>query len=77
METHINGIPCIIQYTITGGYKPARINAPPENCYEAEYPGINFRVCDRNGRPAPWLECKMTDKDRERIESEILEYQNE
>ena len=77
METRISGIPCIVKYKIYGKYKPAKIDAPPEFCYEAEYPEIEFTVCDRNGRPAPWLELKMNDEDRQRIEVEILEDQHE
>ena len=72
METRIAGIPCTVEYTVRGKYKPAKVNAPPEDCYEAEYPDIEFTVCDRNGHPAAWLEAKMTDEDRQRIEAEIL-----
>ena len=74
METRIAGVPCTVNYTVQGKYVPAKIHAPPEFCHEAEYPEVEFTVCDRNGRPAPWLERKMTDTDRQRIESEILEY---
>ena len=77
METHIAGIPCTVDYTIRGKYKPAKIFADPDDCYEAEYPEVEFIVCDRNGRPAPWLERKMNDDDRQRIEAEILENQSE
>ena len=73
METRISGIPCTVEYTITGKYVPAKVDAPPEYCYEAEYPEVEFTVCDRRGRPAPWLERKMTHKDTQRIELEILE----
>lgn len=73
LETRISGIPCIVEYVIRGKYKPAKIHAPPEYCYEAEYPEVEFTVCDRNGRPAPWLERKMTYEDEKRIEAEILE----
>lgn len=77
METKINGIPCTVDYTIRGKYIPAKVNADPDSCYEAEYPEVEFTVCDRNGRPAPWLEAKMTDEDRQRIENEILEQRDD
>lgn len=77
METKINEIPCTVDYTIRGKYKPAKIDADPDSCYEAEYPEVEFTVCDRNGRPAPWLEAKMTDEDRQRIENEILEQRDD
>ena len=31
-----------------------------------------FTVCDRRGRPAPWLEKKMTPKDIEKVERDIF-----
>ena len=77
METKINGIPCTVDYTIQGKYKPAKIDADPDSCYEAEYPEVEFTVCDRNGRPAPRLEAKMKDEDRQRIENEILEQRDD
>ena len=72
METYIAGIPCHIDYTISGQYVPAKTNAPPEHCYPEEHPEVEFIVCDRRGRPAPWLEKKMTEQDSNRIELEIL-----
>ena len=76
LSTRVCGIPCLVDYSITGKFIPAKINADPDSCYEAEYPEIDFTVCDRRGRPAPWLERKLTDDDREHIESEIIEYQS-
>jgi hypothetical protein len=34
-------------------------------------------VLDRNGRPAAWLERKLTDADRSRIDQEIEEAMTE
>lgn len=73
MKTHIQGIPCTIDYRISGRYRPAITQAEPDFCHEAEYPTVEFTVCDRRGRQAPWLECKLTPADTERIEQEILE----
>ena len=70
---HIAGIPCQIQATISGESRPAKINAPPEYCYEAEYPEVDFEVLDRKGYPAPWLEAKLTDEPRYDIECEALD----
>ena len=72
MKTTICGIPCQIEYTITGDYRPAHINCEADYSYPAEYPDIEFDVLDRRGRPAPWLECKLTEAEIARIESEIL-----
>lgn len=74
MESTVAGIPCLVDVIrISGNYVPAKTNADPDSCYEAEYPEVDFEVCDRNGRPAPWLSCKMTDADAQRIEEQILE----
>lgn len=77
MQSHVAGIPCLISYTVRGKYVPAKVDAPPEYCYEAEYPEVDWAVCDRRGRPAPWLARKLTQADRERIEEEILNQKEE
>ena len=41
------------------------------DCYG--YTEIEFNVLDRKGYKAAWLERKMTQEDRERIELEIVE----
>jgi hypothetical protein len=72
MQTHVDGIPCTVKYKVSGKYVPAKVNALPEDCYEAEYPEVEFTLCDLAGNPAPWLDAKMSDEDRQRIEEEIL-----
>lgn len=73
LETHVCGIPCLVDYRVYGKYMPARIHADPDDCYEAQYPEIEFTILDRRGRPAPWLSKKLTAPEIERIENEILE----
>ena len=70
----VAGIPCLIDYQVYGKYVPAKTDADPNSCYEAEYPDVDFTVLDRKGYPAPWLEKKLTDDETNRIEHEILEY---
>ncbi len=73
MESRIAGIPCQIDVVHIEPYTRAHLRGHPDN-WEPERGGeIEFDVCDRRGRPAPWLEAKMTDGDRQRIETEILE----
>lgn len=74
LETRVCGIPCLVDYTVSGHYEPAKVWGPPEHCYEAQYPEVDFQVLDRRGRPAPWLEKKMSLADRNEIENEILEH---
>lgn len=68
-ETKISGIPCQIQILSWSTGRCNRVghidNWLPDDPAELE-----FEVLDRNGRPALWLERKMTDKDQERIETE-------
>jgi hypothetical protein len=41
------------------------------------YSECEWEVLDRNGRPAAWLERKLTDADRSRIDQEIEEAMTE
>lgn len=67
------GIPCLINVTHYFKQKPMGPRADSDwDCYG--YTEIEFEVCDRRGRPAPWLERKLTLEDKQRIETEIEEY---
>ena len=71
IESRIAGIPCLIEIT---SYDRLEGSFSRNASSDLDYYGwseIEFEVCDRNGRPAPWLEKKMTDKDYNRICSEI------
>jgi hypothetical protein len=74
IESRVAGIPCIIGVTeyecVKGSYS---YHAASDWDYRG-YTDCAFEVCDRRGRPAPWLERKMTGKDESRIESEISQY---
>jgi len=71
VKTTIAGIPCEID--VLGIYVQKPIpNADSDHDFTG-YTDIEFVVCDRRGRPAPWLEAKLTDAERCRIETEILE----
>jgi len=73
ITTHVQGIPCQARITYYSRARPARIYGPPEDCYEAEDAEVDFTILDRRGRPAAWLERKMTDDDVFRIEGELIE----
>lgn len=77
IEACIQGIPCLIDVTHYAPATPGRLWGPPENCYPDEPEEIDFTVCDRRGRPAPWLERKMTVRDRERIEALVSEHMHD
>ena len=76
IESRVAGIPCIIGVTyfdnVEGSYD---YDAASDLDYHG-YVEYDFTVCDRRGRPAPWLERKLSDKDISRIEREIAEQLN-
>lgn len=73
IETRVAGIPCLIGVTyfesVRGSYN---YHAASDLDYYG-YTEVEFEVLDRRGRLAPWLERKLTSKERERIEQEIAE----
>lgn len=72
IESRIAGIPCII------GVEDYQQGSGDKWCdSDVDYYGYSeWVVCDRRGRPAPWLERKLTDKITREIEQEIAEYFN-
>ena len=71
-ESRVAGIPCIIRVTSYSSGRPANIWGRPEDCYPEEYPEVEFQVCDRRGRPAPWLERKLDTKRWQELESRVF-----
>lgn len=72
IESYVAGIPCIIGVT-------DYINVKGDSRADSDldyygYTEAEWVVCDRRGRPAPWLERKVSDKDTDRIETAIEEY---
>lgn len=64
----LHGIPCLIGVTyfhaVEGSYSR---NAPSDLDYYG-YTECEWDVLDRNGRPAQWLERKLTNNDRDEID---------
>jgi hypothetical protein len=74
IETRVAGIPCIVGVT---HFESVRGSFSYHAASDWDYHGYieaEWVVCDRRGRPAPWLERKLTSKDSSRIESEIAEH---
>jgi len=76
IQTTVAGIPCIAQVTHYHYQKPLGRSADSDwDCYG--YTEVSFDICDRRGRPAPWLARKATKDDLARIEIEICELAQE
>ena len=77
IESNVAGIPCLIGVTefssVRGSYSH---NAPSDMDYYG-YTESDWEVLDRRGRPAAWLDRKLTGADRCRIEREIEEAMTE
>lgn len=72
-DRRVAGIPCQVEVlSFEGSYSPAKVDADPGSCYPAEYPEIDWRLLDRRGYPAPWLEAKLTDTERDEIENQCF-----
>jgi hypothetical protein len=67
MRTHVGGIPCLASVVIVDGCR-----GPAQHCdSDLDYYGyVELEIYDTSGRVAPWLERKLTDEDRARIEQE-------
>lgn len=76
-SSHVAGIPCEIRvrryHAVRGNYSSRA--ADPDEYYG--WTECEFDVLDRRGRPAAWLEKKLTDDEQERIEREIAAYMKE
>lgn len=72
IETKVAGIPAMARVTYAHYTRPD----PTTWASDWDYYGgweLNWEICDSRGRPAPWLERKATDDDRQRIEAEMIE----
>jgi hypothetical protein len=73
IESAVAGIPCLIGVTefssVRGSYS---YHADSDMDYYG-YTESEWVVLDRRGRPAAWLERKLTDAERSRIEQVVAE----
>jgi hypothetical protein len=73
IETRIAGIPCLVEADVFVSQGSYSRNAASDWDYYGWAEVGEFTIMDRRGRPAPWLERKLTNKEIERIESEFME----
>ena len=77
IETRIAGIPCLIgvsSFAAVKGSYSSRADTAEEYYGYAE---TSWDVLDTKGKPAAWLERKLTPEDHQRIEEEIFEAMTE
>ena len=74
IQTRVAGIPCLARATYH--YHQAPHKGSAHTCDSDMdfygYDDLAFDVLDQRGRPAPWLERKLTDADNSRIAGELL-----
>jgi hypothetical protein len=75
VESRVAGIPCLIGVKTYNVVKPwgCSVYTCPSSGDWYGFTELEFDVLDQRGRPAKWLEKKLTERDRERIEFDISE----
>lgn len=73
IETRIAGIPCLIGVVDWVPFIEAQTSGP-SHMWAAEEGGYGeWKVLDRSGRPAPWLEKKLTPMEYLRINTLLFD----
>lgn len=79
LRSQVAGIPCQIKvthYLRVPPWKGSVYTCPSDMDWRG-FTECEFDVLDLRGRPAAWLDKKLTDADRERIEGEVGEAMRE
>ena len=72
IETTVAGSPCIVGVT---HFESVAGDSRADSDWDYYgYTESEWEVCDRRGRPAPWLAKKLTSKIEAEIEAEIEKY---
>ena len=72
IESYVAGIPCIVGVT---DYRQVVADMRADNTWDYNgYTDCEWDVCDRRGRPAPWLAKKMSSNDESRIQGQIADH---
>jgi hypothetical protein len=72
ITTRVAGIPAVARVTYAHYTRPD----PTTWANDIDYWGgwvVDWEICDSRGRPAPWLERKLDEADRRRIEAELID----
>ena len=74
IEHRINGIPCLIGVTYYSKVKGSYNYDAPSDWDYYGYTECDWEILDRRGRPAPWLQRKVTAKTEDLINQAINAY---
>jgi hypothetical protein len=72
IAVRVCGIPAAVRIDSYCPGDPGRYTGHPDGRYPSEPAEIEWTVCDRRGRVAPWLARKLDQRERERIERELI-----
>ncbi len=73
--TQVAGIPCQCEVTYYRRAEPMLVyGMGMGDCFPPEPEEFQFRLLDRKGYPAPWLEVKLNPDQEERIYEEFVRY---
>lgn len=71
-DTKVAGIPCKCEVTLFSPFKPMQVYGSGMGDCDPPEPGeFAFKILDRSGYPANWLEKKLTKQDEGRLEEEF------
>lgn len=74
--TQVAGIPCQCEVTYYRRAEPMLVyGMGMGDCFPPEPEEFQFRLLDRKGYPAPWLENKLNPGHEERIYQEFVRHQ--
>ena len=72
-HTKVNGIPCLCKVLFYSPGRAMRINGPGFDADPPEDPYFEYKILDRNGVFAPWLEKYVTpEKEEELLEDYLI-----
>lgn len=72
IEARVCDIPCLVVVTHYEPFAPGRTYGPPELCYPDEGGEAEWHLADRRGRKAEWLERKMNQGERDRVDALVF-----
>ena len=73
IDVNVQGIPCKAEIVSAYYSEPDYSTWASDWDYYGGFDDIEFKIYDRRGRHAPWLERKLTEDDEKRITQQLIE----